>query len=102
MKEEYTRRLSSARDEADLLVRSAVEEANRRGDEIVGDARQTAAGIKRKAEDEIAQERLKAYSELKNDISGYGGGDRRQNGRPRDQRGGSVAPGGGFYSECGG
>lgn len=69
MKEEYIRRLSSARDEADLLVRSAVEEANRRGDEIVGDARQTAAGIKRKAEDEIAQERLKAYSELKNDIS---------------------------------
>ena len=50
-------------------MRSAVEEANRRGDEIVGDARQTAAGIKRKAEDEIAQERLKAYSELKNDIS---------------------------------
>ena len=69
MKEEYTRRLSSARDEADLLVRSAVEEANRRGDEIVGDARQAAAGIKRRAEDEIAQERLKAYSELKNDIS---------------------------------
>ncbi len=69
MKEEYTRRMSSARDEADLLVRAAVEEANRRGDEIVSGARQTAAGIKRRAEDEIAQERLKAYSELKNDIS---------------------------------
>ena len=69
LKEEYTRRLSSARDEADTLVRAAVEEANRRGDEIVGDAQKSAANIKRKAEDEIAQERLKAYDTLKKDIS---------------------------------
>ncbi len=69
MKEEYTQHLASARSEADTLVRSAVEEANRRGNEIVEDARQSAADIKRKTEDEIAQERLKAYDSLKKDIS---------------------------------
>ena len=70
MKEEYTRRMSSAREEADRLVRTAVDEANRKGDEIVDVANQQAANIKRKAESEIAQERLKAYTELKRDISG--------------------------------
>ena len=70
MKEEYTRRMSSAREEADRLMRTAVDEANRKGDEIVEVANQQAANIKRKAESEIAQERLKAYTELKRDISG--------------------------------
>ena len=70
MKEEYTRRMSSAREEADRLMRTAVDEANRKGDEIVDVANQQAANIKRKAESEIAQERLKAYTELKRDISG--------------------------------
>ena len=69
MKDEYTRRLSSAREEADTLVRAAVEEANHRGEGIIADAQKSAANIKRKAEDEIAQERLKAYDTLKNDIS---------------------------------
>ena len=70
MKEEYTRRMSSALEEADRLMRTAVDEANRKGDEIVDVANQQAANIKRKAESEIAQERLKAYTELKRDISG--------------------------------
>ena len=70
MKEEYTRRMSSAREEADRLVRNGVDEANRKGDEIVDVANRQAANIKRKAESEIAQERLKAYTELKRDISG--------------------------------
>lgn len=69
LKDEYAHRLASARDEADTLVRTAAEEANRRGEAIVSDARQSAADLKRKAENEIAQERLKAYDALKNDIS---------------------------------
>ena len=59
MKEEYTQRMASARDEADRLVRSAVDEANRKGDEILGDARSQAS-----------QERLKAFTELKRELSG--------------------------------
>ena len=69
LKDEYTQRLASARDEADTLVRNAVAEANHRGEAIVDEANQTAAHLKRKAEDEIAQERLKVYDSLKNDIS---------------------------------
>lgn len=70
MKEEYTRRLSGARTEADRLVRNAVDEANRKGDEILSSAHVQATHIKQKAEAEIAQERLKAYAELKKDLSG--------------------------------
>lgn len=70
MKEAYGRRMSSARAEADRLVRAAVDEAGRKSDEIVDGAQRQAANLKRKAEAEIAQERLKAYAELKRDISG--------------------------------
>ena len=70
MKEEYNRRLSSAREEADQLVRNAVNTAQRRSDAIVQDAKYSAAHMKQKAEEEIEQERRKAYSELVGEISG--------------------------------
>ena len=70
MKEEYTLRLAAAREEADQLVRIAVDEAKRRGDGIVDEAHKQAAHLKRRAEDEIALERAKAYQEFKKDISG--------------------------------
>jgi len=70
MKEEYTRRMSNAREEADQLVRHAVDAATRRGDAIVQEARDEAAHLKQKAESDIDQERRKAYSELVGEISG--------------------------------
>ena len=70
MKEEYTRRMSSAREEADQLVRNAVDTAQRRGDAIVKEARDEATHLKQKAEADIQQERSKAYSELVGEISG--------------------------------
>lgn len=70
MKEEYTRRMSNARAEADQLVKSAVDTAQRRGDSIVQEARDEATHIKQKAESDIEQERRKAYSELVGEISG--------------------------------
>lgn len=70
MKDEYTRRMSSAREEADRLVKSAVDTAQRRGDAIVQEARDEAAHLKQKAESDIAQERQKAYTELVGEISG--------------------------------
>ena len=70
MKQEYTRRMSSARDEADRLVRNAVDTAQRRGDAIVEEAQAEAAHLMRKAETEIEQEKKKAYSELMGEISG--------------------------------
>ena len=70
MKEEYTERMSAARDEADRLVRNAVDTAQNRGDAIVKEAQADAARMKQKAEAEIEQEKRKAYSELMSDISG--------------------------------
>lgn len=70
MKEEYTERMSAARDEADRLVRNAVDTAQNRGDAIVKEAQAEAAHMKQKAEAEIEQEKRKAYSELMGEISG--------------------------------
>ena len=70
MKDEYTRKMSSAREEADRLVKNAVDTAQRRGDAIVQEAKDEAAHLKQKAEGDIAQERQKAYTELVGEISG--------------------------------
>ena len=70
MKQEYTERMSNAREEADRLVRNAVDTAQKRGDAIVEEARSEATHMKQKAENEIEQEKRKAYSELMGEISG--------------------------------
>lgn len=70
MKAEYTQRMSAARDEADQLVRNAVDTAQKRGDKIVTEAQEQAAHLKKKAAAEIEQEKQKAFSELKSEISG--------------------------------
>ena len=70
MKEEYTRKMSNARAEADMVVKNAVDTAQRRGDAIVQEARDEATHLKQKAESDIEQERRKAYSELVGEISG--------------------------------
>ena len=70
MKQEYTERMMGAREEADRLVRNAVDTAQKRGDAIVEEARNEATHMKQKAENEIEQEKRKAYSELMGEISG--------------------------------
>ena len=57
MKQEYEARLAAARDEADSLVRSAVQTAQRRSDAIMADAASQASHLKQKAEQEIAMEK---------------------------------------------
>ena len=70
MKAEYTQRMSNAREEADRLVKNAMDTATRRGDAIVQEAKDEAAHLKQKAEVDIAQERRKAYNDLVGEISG--------------------------------
>lgn len=70
MKADYTERLSAARDEADRLVKNAVDTAHNRGDAIVNEAKAEVAHLKQKAEQDIEQEKRKAYSELMGEISG--------------------------------
>ncbi len=70
MKQDYIERMGNAREEADRLVKNAVDTAHNRGDAIVKEAQHEAAHIKQKAEQDIEQEKRKAYAELMGEISG--------------------------------
>lgn len=66
---EYADKLSHVKDEATAILRSARENAELSGHEIVQDAHNKANAILRKANLEIEQERKKAINEIKDEIS---------------------------------
>jgi len=70
LKDEYARKMSGAREEADGIVRTAVDTARRRSEQIVGEANSQAAHLKQKAAAEIEQEKRKAFEELQSELSG--------------------------------
>ena len=70
MKAEYEQNLQNARTEANQIVATAQKTATARSEEIVGEARAQAAALKQKAEADIAQERKKAVTEVKDEIGG--------------------------------
>lgn len=67
---EYQAHLQSIKDERDAMLREATRRAQKREEEIVGEARTEAANIRAAAEADIAQERKKAVNDLKNEIGG--------------------------------
>ena len=69
MKQEYETRLASARDEADSLVRNAVQTAQKRSDDIVAEAHSQASHLKQKAEEEIAKEKQQMLQDVRGEIS---------------------------------
>lgn len=69
MKQEYEARLATAREEADGLVRNAVQTAQRKGDSIVAEANSQASHLKQKAEQEIAQEKKQMLQDVRGEIS---------------------------------
>lgn len=69
MKQEYETRLATARDEADGIVRNAVQSAQRRGDAIVAEASNQASHLKQKASEEIAQEKRQMLMDVREEIS---------------------------------
>ncbi len=69
MKEEYTQSLAGAKEEAGQIVKDACQKAQRRSDEIVLEAQNKASAMLSKAEAEIAQEKKKAFNEIKDEIS---------------------------------
>lgn len=70
LEQEYQQHLQSIRDERDTLLREATARAQKREEEIVGEARAEAAALRAVAEADIAQERKKAVNDLKNEIGG--------------------------------
>ena len=69
LEKEYSEKMAQARDEAGEIIKQATLSAQRREQEIISDAQEKAAIMTKRAEAEIAQERKKAYQEIKNDIS---------------------------------
>jgi len=69
MKQEYETKMASARDEADGLVRAAVQSAQRRSDAIMAEANSQASHLKQKAEAEIAQEKRQMLKDVRGEIS---------------------------------
>ena len=70
MKAEYEQNLQNARTEANQIVAAAQKTATARSEELLGEARAQAAALKQKAEADIAQERKKAVTEVKDEIGG--------------------------------
>ena len=69
LKQNYDLRMAGAREEADQLMKKTVASANLRSDAIIDDAQKQAANMMSRAESEIAQERVKAFAEVKKEIS---------------------------------
>ena len=69
LKEEYEARLSSARAEADEMIRSAAQTAHRKGEAIIGEAKMEASRVKQKAEDDIIAERKQMLMDVRSEIS---------------------------------
>ena len=68
--QEYIEKLAKAKEEAADIMKQATLRAQKREEEIVGEARAEAASIRAAAEADIAQERKKAVNDLKNEIGG--------------------------------
>ena len=69
LEKEYSEKMAQAREEAGEIIKQATLSAQRREQEIISDAQEKAAIMTKRAEAENAQERKKAYQEIKNDIS---------------------------------
>jgi F-type H+-transporting ATPase subunit b len=66
----YEEKLNNAQNEAEDIVRTATQKADRLSDEIVNEAKQKAVQTMKRAEEDIELEKKKAMNELKNEISG--------------------------------
>ncbi|MBO7405252.1 MAG: F0F1 ATP synthase subunit B [Clostridia bacterium] len=65
----YSAKLAGAAEEAESILRSATQRADRQSDEIVADAHRRAAETMKRAEEDIELAKKKAMDDLKNEIS---------------------------------
>ncbi len=65
----YAEKLDGARAEADELLKTAAARANTQSEELLSETQNQIVRMKQRAEADIAQERLKASTEVKDDVS---------------------------------
>lgn len=68
-KEAWEKKMLTVHEEADAIMKTATENAGRRGDKIVAAAKERADGIIREAENEAELERKKATASIKREIA---------------------------------
>ncbi len=68
MKAEYEQKMAAAREEADGIVRTAVQSARRESESIVAEASGKASHLMRKADADIAQARQQMLEEVRGEI----------------------------------
>ena len=66
---EYAAKLKESKEEAAQIVSAAVKRAGERENQILAEAQQEAAALKKKAEESIELEKKKAINEIKDQIS---------------------------------
>ena len=66
--QEWTQKMQQAQQQAEAVIQSASETAERRGAQIVDDAKGRAEDLIRRAQDEVRLEREKAADEIKHEI----------------------------------
>ena len=69
LEKEYSEKMAQARDDAGEIIKQATLTAQKREKEIIESAHEQVAAMTRRAETQIAQERKKAYQEIKEEIS---------------------------------
>lgn len=69
LEKEYNAKMAQARDEAGEIIKQATITAQKREKEIIESANEQVAMMTRRAETQIAQERKKAYQEIKDEIA---------------------------------
>lgn len=68
-KDIYEEKLKNAKAETDLMIKTATERANHRGEEIISEATAEAENRKRKAESDITLAKKKAMDDMKDNIT---------------------------------
>lgn len=70
MKRDYEQKLSASRAKATEIVQDATKRAQAKGEEIIAEANVKAAQSMKRAEAEIERDKVRAMTEIKDDISG--------------------------------
>ncbi|MFA5658764.1 MAG: F0F1 ATP synthase subunit B [Oscillospiraceae bacterium] len=69
LKEEYSQKLSEAKEESSEIIKTATKKAQSRYEEIVVDAKKEASSVLDKANSEIEREKKRAVNQIKDEIT---------------------------------
>ena len=69
LKDQYEKKLSGAKTEAEEIVRSAPKRAQLRSESMIGDAKDTVNNMMERAQEQIELEKKKAVNEIKDEIA---------------------------------